>query len=292
MLNVQVVIVTYFPDLKVVSVNINELLKDASISTIYIVDNTPSPCDISLLSSERVLVHVLGENKGIASAQNIGIKLALAAGANYVVLFDQDSILQSDLVSGLLSTMQEAQADKINLACIGPRSFDVFSRKETKPLIQSEKTISSALTICPQIIASGQLIDANVLNVVGLMEESLFIDAVDHEWCWRARKHGFQVAIAEEVVMEHTLGDARGRFIGVQYKIDSPIRMYYQFRNILVLVRRDYVPLYWKLRCIVSIFFRFIIFGLIRKDASIRRKYMWEGIVDGIKKRTGSYASR
>lgn len=292
MSNVHAVIVTYHPDIDVVSCNISQLLGNDSLSAIHIVDNTPEATALSSLMSERVTLHLLGDNKGIAYAQNIGIKLALNANADYIILFDQDSELKAELISELLSAMQEAKVADIKLACVGPRPLDVFSGQKYTPTVQREEKVNRNLTLCSQIIASGKLIDVDALHVIGLMDESLFIDGVDHEWCWRARKYGYQVAIAENAVMEHKLGDARGCFLGVSYKIGSAIRMYYQFRNILILARRGYVPLYWKLRNIIGMFFRFIVFSFGHVDSSRRRKYMFHGVRDGIIKRMGAYLER
>ena len=87
--------------------------------------------------------------------------------------------------------------------------------------------------------------------------------------------------------MNHRLGDARGKFLGMTYKIGSPIRLYYQFRNILVLCRRGYVPLYWKFSNIIGMILRFIIFSTQVEDSDIRRSYMIKGFIAGIKKDKG-----
>lgn len=289
MSKVHAVIVTYQPDVNIVSENVENLIAGQKLDAIHIVDNTPDGSELDLLKRDMVYIYSLDENKGIATAQNVGIQAALLAGADYIVLFDQDSELDVDLIAKLLASMEKAKLQGINLACIGPRPLDVFSGRKYRPVIQKEQKVCSEITLCSQIIASGKLIDASVLKKVGLMEEDLFIDGVDHEWCWRAKKYGYAVGIAENAVMEHTLGDARGKFMGISYKIGSAIRMYYQFRNILILSRRAYVPLYWKIRNIAGMFFRFYVFGFTRKDSSVRKKYMLQGIHDGFKNKLGPY---
>lgn len=289
MIKVHGVIVTYHPNLDVLSNNIANLIAGKSLDAIHVVDNTPGGANFNQMVFQGVHVHSLGINKGIATAQNAGIQAALDSDADYVILFDQDSHLEVDLVDNLISVMLKAKQNNINLACIGPRPLDVFSGKKYRPLIQKEKEISSEVSLCSQIIASGKLIDTTVLHRIGLMEDSLFIDGVDHEWCWRATSFGYSIGIAEQVVMHHTLGDARGKILGLTYKIGSAVRMYYQFRNILILSRRGYVPTYWKVRNILSIFLRFFIFGFGREDSSLRRHYMIKGLVDGLKMKMGPY---
>jgi len=43
------------------------------------------------------------------------------------------------------------------------------------------------------LIASGCLIPADVLRDVGLMDDALFIDHVDTDWCMRARARGYRL---------------------------------------------------------------------------------------------------
>ncbi|EKP0306348.1 glycosyltransferase family 2 protein [Aeromonas veronii] len=286
---IHVVIVTYNPEVDFLLLNVNALLSCESVNKIHIVDNTVGGSNLSVFNNDCVKIYVLGENRGIAAAQNIGMRAAIDEEADYIILFDQDSTLSPRLISGLLMQMEQAKKYGLKIACIGPRPLDTFSRKIHKPLFQKEKTLYSGITVCKQIIASGKLIDTRVLSSIGLMEEDLFIDGVDHEWCWRAKKNGYVVAVSDNIIMEHKLGDARGVFLGIKYKIGSPIRMYYQFRNVLILIRRDYVPIYWKVRNIIGVFFRLVIFGLFEKDRKLRRKYMFRGILDGVKNISGPY---
>ncbi|HFP9739483.1 TPA: glycosyltransferase family 2 protein, partial [Escherichia coli] len=83
--------------------------------------------------------------------------------------------------------------------------------------IQRDIQIFEGFSLTKQIIASGKLINLEVLDQVGFMEDDLFIDGVDHEWCWRAGRLGYKIAIIENAIMKHRLGDARGNFLGFTY---------------------------------------------------------------------------
>lgn len=278
---IDVVIVTYHPDLSVVSANITSILSDNNVNTVYVIDNTPSGIDTHLLAQDGVLVHCFYENKGIAAAQNFGIELAMSDQADFIALFDQDSEISVGLLPGLLAGMHKARALGLNLACIGPRPFNSCSGMKLSP--KGKMKYSDDISLCEQIIASGQLINVYALNDVGLMDETLFIDGVDHEWCWRAKSKGYLSAIAEDVIMNHALGEEPGNFFGIRYYVGSPVRLYYQFRNAVLLLRRRYVPLRWKVRDFVTIFTRFAIFAWGRDDSKNRRRYMIKGIWDGIR---------
>ncbi|HFS3137607.1 TPA: glycosyltransferase family 2 protein, partial [Escherichia coli] len=254
---------------------------------VIIVDNGASKSLDELKSIPDVIIKHLGQNRGIATAQNVGLRISLSLCSKYALLLDQDSEIETDLVSKLLDGYITLEQKGIKLAAVGPRPFDLFENKKMKANIQRDIQIFEGFSLTKQIIASGKLINLEVLDQVGFMEDDLFIDGVDHEWCWRAGRLGYKIAIIENAIMKHRLGDARGNFLGFTYKIGSPIRLYYQFRNILVLSRRDYVPLYWKLRNLIGMFLKFIIFSLKESDSKIRRYYMIKGFCSGLKKDKG-----
>lgn len=280
-----IIIILYNSDAKFVMNNIKAIYH--SVDEIILVDNSDDVNKVfSSISDNKVTYIPNLSNLGIAAAQNIGIKKARELKSDFVVLFDQDSLLIDYDFSSMIKVYSQFDGD---LACIGPRIIDSFSNKKVRPLVQKEIQSIQNLTLCSQIIASGKMIKMSVLDKIGLFEEQLFIDGVDHEWCWRAASKGFVLGINEDVVMTHTLGDARYNFGGVTFKVASPIRTYYQFRNILILSRRGYVPIYWKFRNILSIPIRFIVFSLFHKDKDKYRKFMISGFRDGLLKCSGKY---
>jgi rhamnosyltransferase len=75
------------------------------------------------------------------------------------------------------------------------------------------------------------LISANVLQEVGLMNESLFIDWVDVEWGLRAQTYGLANYVTPTVMMDHSIGDS---FVKLGTKIiykHNDLRNFYIVRN-------------------------------------------------------------
>lgn len=284
---VSAIIVTYNPNMAILERNILNILKSTYVKEIVIVDNSIDSNLDDISGFDRLKVIQLGENKGIATAQNIGLRYVKENNVDFAILFDQDSDVETDLIGKLVVGFNELTESGFRMAAVGPRPYDLFENKTMKPMVQREKNVADKWSFTKQIIASGKLIDLRVLDVVGMMEDDLFIDGVDHEWCWRAGKAGYQIAIIDDAIMEHRLGDARGKFLGLTYKIGSPVRLYYQFRNILILCRRSYVPSYWKIRCLVGMVSRFIIFSTTGGNKKINRNYMIKGFIDGIKNKKG-----
>lgn len=279
------IIILYNPDTQFVKQNINKLAA-CSIPTI-LVDNSASVQQFSG-SSIHSYHHCLG-NVGIAKAQNIGLQVAKESGFEYVFLLDQDSNLNTDLIRGVQNGMREAQSIFDKVASVSPRVVCSFSGAAVKPTIQKALSKRDSFVSVPQAIASGMLVQLEALKDVGQKDESLFIDGVDHEWCWRARKKGYHILLDERIEMLHTQGDSRLNVCGVSFKIGSEIRLYYQFRNVIALSRRSYVPFYWKCRQLLGLPIRYLVNRYLAKNGRQRGYFMTRGLRDGFNRKTGKF---
>ncbi|MGA2539021.1 MAG: glycosyltransferase, partial [Terracidiphilus sp.] len=100
---VAAIVVLYHPDL----VLLERLLKSAAqqVDHILVVDNTPNPTsDLSRFLKHfgaQATYEPLGDNMGIATAQNVGIS-KLQGGFSHVLLLDQDSDPHPDMVKELM----------------------------------------------------------------------------------------------------------------------------------------------------------------------------------------------
>jgi rhamnosyltransferase len=279
-------VILYKPDLSVTYRLIESILEQ--VDALCIIDNSPSPTILNI-SKNKLHYHHFPKNIGIAAAHNIGLTDLRAAGCTFGMLLDQDSEIDDDLAFRLSSLMVASKVENRPLVAIGPRIICSFSEKTVRPRVQREISVYENLVCVTQIISSGMMIDLCKLDLIGFKDEKLFIDGVDHEWCWRAKTQNLLVAIANNVEMVHKLGDGRSKFAGITYKVGSPIRLYYQFRNILVLARRGYVPNYWKTRNILVLPIRFFANSLLQNNKRERIKYMLCGLWDGLLKKDGSF---
>ncbi|WP_245921802.1 glycosyltransferase family 2 protein [Bowmanella denitrificans] len=282
------VVILYQPELEQTRCMLSSLF--AQVDMVCVVDNSPnSSCiPLSLTSYENLKFFHFPENIGIAAAQNVGLQYLIEAGFDYGLLLDQDSHFEEDFVDKLIKLFEQARSEHIpELVAIGPSLICAYTDKILRPSIQGEIEHFCNIASVPQIIASGMMMDLRQLKQIGLKDDSLFIDGVDHEWCWRARKCGYAIGKASNVVMYHKLGDGRRRFAGVTFKIGAPVRLYYQFRNIFLLSRRPYVPNYWKLRNFAVMPLRIFANALLLPNKRARLKFMAYGIIDGILNRSG-----
>ena len=227
------VLVTYQPDIA----HLQHVLARIAEQTphVILVDNTPGP-HAAIATPKGVQCITLGKNLGIAAAQNIGIRQALDQGADLIWLSDQDTIYPADFLTGMLKGLQTCKAQGIRLAALAPAYFDTHRGKVQAFVRQVPFTEFFAhqpgLHRVSHAIASGTLIPAKALHKIGLMQENLFIDFVDFEWCWRAKnQYGYDTFCTGDVVIEHMLGDGFVRFLGRKVTFRSPLRHYYMVRN-------------------------------------------------------------
>lgn len=238
--DIDAVFVTYRPDFSVLQQSLNSIKEQ--VRDIYIIDNSalPSVTEKLLEIQEQipnVRLQVLESNAGIAKAQNIGMRKAVLAAAHVTLLSDQDTVYPADYVEKMLINYRELAAN-VRLAAIAPDFREANKASgESEGFFELQGVTSVKLQSTQpyadvaQVIASGMIINNAALAEIGMMDEALFIDWVDFEWCWRARAAGYRIIGCRNVLIEHTLGDSAVKVGAKSYSLHTPLRNYYIVRN-------------------------------------------------------------
>ncbi len=232
----------------------------------------------------------LGNNHGVAAAQNAGIAWAREQGAGFVILFDQDSIPNPDMVALLHRTYQRKTDEGFRVAAVGPRYVDdrncaraSFSRLSGMRILTEDCTMDREAILADFVISSGSLISVEALNRIGCMNEALFIDQIDIEWGLRAKSLGYQSFGVHNAVMAHSLGEAPLVILGRKILNHSPLRHYYIVRNAIWLISRSYTPLGWRLYFCRMILVRYLLYPLWvtpRFDYfNLMTRGLWHGLI-------------
>lgn len=276
------IVVLYNPDVSLLLKSIDSVKNQ--VDAIFFSDNSTDHFDKKKLSIlENVVYEKMPGNIGIAAAQNVGIRYFMEHDFSHIIFLDQDSIMVSGMVQQLLTDMRRLENKSIAVGAIGARSFHRESNKSYRGLIKKGKFIDQGISEMTELISSASLITLNNFKNVGLLEEDLFIDAVDFEWCWRAAHIcKFRFFISEKVQLSHQVGEGDRNLVLRDVAIPTPFRTYYQFRNYFILARRSYVPLYWKLSNGFKFFIKFFYYSLILPQKKEYLMNMIKGIKDGI----------
>jgi rhamnosyltransferase len=278
--NVTAIVVTFHPDSDVLE-NLSELCRQ--VQSVVVVDNGSRPESLvpfraaSLSLGFRLIEN--GENLGVATALNIGIRQAQIDGAEWILLFDQDSTVTPGFAEAMLNGFVSSRWGS-HLAILVPHYID---KRFGSPLSATgimEEELEIAIT-------SGSLIPVSVFRKHGFFEDGLFIDAVDFEFSLRVRSQGFHIEECNKAVLLHSPGTPktcrfRGHYL-FQTTNYSPLRRYYQARNNIWMLRH-----YWTKFpsfCLERSFdiARDYVKILIAEDARWSKlRAGWKGTLDGV----------
>ena len=287
-----VVIVLYHPEVKLLQQVLEAL--DNQVDMIHLVDNSSCDNRTILPQIECIEYTPLYENRGIAAAQNIGIRRLQEQGCRYILLADQDSIATPNLVSEL-KRRYRILSHLYDVAAVGPMPINrhngaPYIEQRDERILRHFRHEGYTFLEAHSIIASFSFISAKALNIVGEMCEDLFIDFVDQEWCWRARQCGLRVFVAPDLHFSHEQG-RYSRQLGLGLNISSPPRLYFQIRNLLWLSRAEISPRSWRRRNLKKMCYKIIGYPLLVAPRMDYLKSIIRGLNDGLTK-TKTYETK
>jgi len=263
-------VVLYNSDESVIG-NINTYIDQ--IDKLYIIDNSESVNDIlveHLRVNEKIEYIWLKGNLGIATALNVACEKALADGHDYILMMDDDSRAVNNMVEQMLCYEREYPGLKIGIIAA-----------QSDPNLFSEKIRSVWYTI-----TSGSLMKLSAYKECGEFLEKLFIDAVDHEYCFRLKEKGYHIINLDYLHLEHSIGELKELklFNKTLYKWSSHnhIRMYYMMRNFLYVLTKYHntIPIKTKILLYYSVS-RACFFDAMLEDDKLRRiKFLGKAFKD------------
>lgn len=242
------VLVLYHPDPEEVPGVIACLLEQTDI--LCIVDNTPEADHSELFAGNSRIIYIPNrKNSGIAAAQNQGISILMEQKCDWIAFSDQDTEIAPDTIAKITAVYNDLESRGVPVGVVGTCPVNKLTGEPYKLDITEYTRMdldSGHVMECSAVMSSVSLMSRNALLEAGGFDESLFIDFVDYEWCWRAKRgHGLRSFIAEDVKVMHMLGNFQHKVGNRNLSIGSSTRIYYQFRNYLWLMRRGYAPGAW-----------------------------------------------
>lgn len=181
------------------------------------------------------------ENLGFAGGANAGIKRALDGGAEYVLLLNNDTVVEPDFLGALVRTAQELP----DLAAACPKTYfygeprTIYStggsvsvwRGVAKQTGRGEKDKGQYDELARRDYADGvcMLMPRTAIERVGLLDEQYFAYWEETDWCARAREKGLQCYYVPQAKIWHKAERSR----------TPDARFHYLYRrNALLFVRK------------------------------------------------------
>ena len=231
------------------------------------------------------------DNLGIGVGLNVIALAATREGFERLIVFDQDSRAWPGMVERLELAFDSLEAARRKPAAVGPRLVAPMGDAASKaPRYKIRPGVPPETGLVPVdfLPTSGSLFNLRVLRETGLFRADYFIDAVDLEWSFRAWARGVSCWLADDVLMEHTVGNGVIALpFGLEMPNQKPFRMYCHLRNTLYGFRLSHVPLRWKIK--QTLYMAVQIFGYARHHGFSRPAVMpmIAGLRDGLLGRLG-----
>lgn len=225
----------------IITYNVEDDFKDrinklkGKVDEIIVVDNGSRDKTISMLKElekEITIIH-LKENKGIACALNIGIKYSIEKRYDWILTLDHDSIVTDNMIKNMLTCYEKLDKElKEKVAMLVPVHVEEKEYKSSANISTTDSSESYDEVLTE--ITSGALTKAQIYKNIGMYDEKLFIDLVDHDYCLYLNKKGFKIIQVKSSILIHNLGDSiQKSFFGLKMTPTnhSPLRRYYMSRN-------------------------------------------------------------
>ena len=219
--NIIIGIVSYNPELIRMQKNLNTINNQAE--EIVVVDNGSQNIDeLTLLIKQYDNIYIIKNerNKGIAAALNQIGDYAEEKGKPFFLTLDQDSIAPSNLVEELFRVFD---SNEIAIVC---------------PATSSKQHLKTGVNDIAISITSGSLVSTAAWQDVKGFWEYLFIDEVDHEFCYQLQNKGYRIIRNSDVILDHVIGTPTmyKKYGHVFYPMNhNSFRRYYIARNSIIL---------------------------------------------------------
>ena len=152
------------------------------------------------------------KNLGFAKGMNVGIRRAIKNGAEAVLLLNQDTVVEKNFLASLLENSADIVGPVIKFKRHGRWIYDLggkinwwLGRTKHLEVLGIKYQVSSI----DYVSGCAMMIKRPVLEKIGLLDERYFLYFEDADFCLRAKKAGFKVAVEPKSLIFHKLTEGR-----------------------------------------------------------------------------------
>lgn len=188
-----------------------------------------------------------GANLGFAEGNNVGLRHALDSGAEFLMLLNNDTTIAPDCVDRLV----EAAGRRPDAGVFSARVFfmdqpdkiwssEIRWNPQTLRFVfvgqgESEDKLPSSPHETDTVIGAALFFRAEVARSIGLLDGRFFLVHEESDWCFRARRHGYQCLVVPSARVWHKVGASFGGE-------ESPLFSYFGTRNIFLWLENNRGP--------------------------------------------------
>ena len=213
--------------------------------TRFVVDNGSTDGSLDELPDRfpEVRFHAMGENRRWAGGNNAGLALARAAGADGVLLLNNDTVLGPDALALLLEAVDRHPEgglfgptilswDGTRVWSAGGDFWPLLGWGAHRGLGRRWDPDASAADVeaCGYLTGAALYVTRACLDRVGMLDDGYYLYGEDADYCLRARAAGLACLYVPRAVVRHRVSGSSGAA--------SPFKAYHRTRAGLLLATR------------------------------------------------------
>ncbi len=219
--------------------SIKKFLDRRDILKIYLLDNHS---DMPL--SEKQISHFdlpvsyrkNPQNLGFAEGNNVGIRMALEDGCDYIALINNDTEFIDDTFFSVIDMMEKNKdigiGGMVNYYFDNPSVLwqagyiNILNRKDRRTSIRDFDRNQSDPVFCEYVPGSSMIIKREVIEKIGLLDAEYFAYCEEMDYCVRAKRAGFYTAFLPSSVILHKVGKSSTSNIKIYLRTRNKLRFY------------------------------------------------------------------
>ena len=215
---------------------------------VIVVDSASTDGTVEALDREfgqQIEVISCEENVGFAHAVNRGLQFALEAGADLVLILNNDTVVDASMVERLVDALDQHPAAGIVSPVIyyfdpADRIWRIGDRRLWGPPLiwrVSPSRLDSAPLKVDYVTGCAMLVKRDVLEAIGDFDEDYPMYFEDADFCERARAANFDILVSPEARMWHK--------VSCSTRQAAPRRIYHQSRSRVIFMNRHSHHILW-----------------------------------------------
>jgi GT2 family glycosyltransferase len=181
----------------------------------------------------------LPENRGFAGGMNAGLERLLADGCDRILLLNSDAVLESNALRLLADALDDPALAAVGPLVLRARDGRVESRGASLDLRWGRVRLEGhgeepgeggGHVPVDALSGAAIMLSRAAVERVGLLDEEYFFSFEEMDWCVRARRAGYALAVVPRARARQTGSQTIGRA--------SPRHFYYAARNHVRLVEK------------------------------------------------------
>lgn len=178
---------------------------------IYVYDNSAQqahPQAFNKIKKQSNLFYqYMGFNQGICEPYQMLVESNIEF--NYFITLDQDSLADGRFIQKLIQEFKEYQVSE-------PLKFHNSSQDSAitvgvfapfHQVFEGQLPSSERFREVQAMMSSGSILNRSAILAVGGFDERFWLDGFDHDYCLSLRRKGYQIIMANRVILKHPLGE-------------------------------------------------------------------------------------